>query len=127
MKHLSLETARALKTGGYPQDGSAFYLVEHRGGLVCWHRSIWSGLQTGESDQLTKILAACPTTDELLQALTGCGCELYEQLDAPRWFAIAKRYVAEDKGPVIVNEETPIEALAALWLAIWAKREAPNG
>lgn len=109
-----------MKEAGFPQETYFFwYPKDHKNGKFIEPGQYHVLPFGGYYDEV----CACPTEGELLKALTGCGCELYEQLDAPRWFAIAKRYHNTEGRPLIVNEPTPIKALAALYREVWGNQK----
>lgn len=116
MKHLSLKTARALRDAGWKQEGSAFYW--HTLGNS-WGPEEWDVVSAKDCRIVTAHSRwyACPTTDELLEALHPIVRDrgnLLELWGNNLWHGTADC----DGVETTTDADTPAEALAALYLKL---------
>lgn len=115
MKHLSLETCQRLKAAKYPQDGSMFVFIPLSEGR-------WRHLYFMQAAINCPKGIACPTADELLEALGG---EIdWLEVDATEPGRVC--YQARYDGEVTDYADTPAEALAALWLTLNEQAEGKS-
>lgn len=131
MKHISLDTARALKQAGFPQEGSAFYYInftpmDSRSFQVDRYnlrsRDSLAYYTPKELQEANLSVIAAPTADELLEVMSdnpdSCLTLRQRYTNPVTWRAIQGGTITS---PVC---DTPSEALAALWLALRTPVEA---
>lgn len=120
MKHISLETAKALKAAGFPQEGCAFVYCRETREDEPWELVHTSGYNwtdhPGYQDSPHKI--AAPTEGEQLEAFSKDGRHgVYVKRQPNTW-----RAAWEHTGHMVHANEAA-EALAALWIEVCGRKD----